>query len=513
MSLVSLKFALFLLVAVIGYYRIPKKWQWIWLLAFSYVYYASAGLKIVPFLLFSTGVSYLAGRMLDQIKNSQTEKTLKQKRKRFVLLLTLLLDFGMLVVIKYTNFALINMNRLLDLHLSLQTFLLPLGISFYTFQSAGYIIDVYWEKYEAERNPFRFALFVSFFPQILQGPIGRFDRLARQLYEEHEFNWPRMERSLQLILWGFFKKMVIADNAARVVGEVFWGNNYQKYTGTTILVAVLGYSIQLYGDFSGGMDVVKGAANLFGIELDENFKRPFFAVSIADFWHRWHITLGTWMKDYVFYPLSLSKTMNRFGKSARKLLGKNMGRALPICVVNIIVFFIVGAWHGANWKYIAYGLYNGLIIGFSGLMMPTARKWKIACHINDKSTAWRIFQIFRTFILVNISWYFDRADNLTHAFALMQKTVTDFHFSDFLDGTLMLKGVSQIGLHLYNIVLLGCVVLFIVSYYQEKGVRIGEVLRAKPVALRFVVYLLLLYALPAFGTLSSSGGGFIYAQF
>lgn len=513
MSLVSLKFLLFLLVAVIGYYQIPKRLQWVWLLAFSYFYYVSAGLKIVPFLLFSTGISYLAARMMDSIKKDQTEKTLKQRRKRFVLIMALLLNFGMLAVMKYTNFAIANMNQLLGSHLSFQTLLLPLGISFYTFQSAGYLIDVYWEKFEAERNPFRFALFVSFFPQILQGPIGRFDRLACQFYEEHEFNWPRMERSLQLILWGFFKKMVIADNAARFVGEVFWGNNYQKYPGTAILVAILGYSIQLYGDFSGGMDVVKGAANLFGIELDENFRRPYFAVSIADFWHRWHITLGTWMKDYVFYPLSLSKTMNRFGKFARRVFGKNTGRALPICLANIIVFFIVGVWHGANWKYIAYGLYNGLIIGFSGLMMQTARKWKKGCHINDKSTSWRIFQIFRTFLLVNISWYFDRADNLNHAFALMKKTVMDFHISDFWNGSLMLNGVSQIGPRLYYIVLFGCIVLFIVSFYQEKGIRVGEMIRSKPVALRFIVYLLLLYALPAFGTISSSGGGFIYAQF
>jgi D-alanyl-lipoteichoic acid acyltransferase DltB (MBOAT superfamily) len=513
MSFVSLKFVIFLLVAVIGFYSIPKRWQWAWLLAFSYVYYAAAGLKMVPFLLFSTLVSYSAGIWMDRIKNNQVEEDQIQRKKRYILLITLILNFGMLVVMKYTNFAVANLNFLFGSHFSFQALLLPLGISFYTFQSAGYIIDVYWEKFEAEKNFFRFALFVSFFPQLLQGPIGRFDKLAHQLYEEHSLDWSRMERSLQRILWGFFKKMVVADNAARFVDEVFARNNFPKYSGTFILVAILGYSIQLYGDFSGGMDIVKGVALLFGIELDENFKRPYFATSLADFWHRWHITLGTWMKDYVFYPISLSKTMNRFGKFTRKVFGKNIGRAIPIGLANLIVFFLVGVWHGANWKYIVYGLFHGSIIAISGMMMLTTRKWKSKLHIPDISISWRVFQIARTFLLVNISWYFDRADDLNHAFALLNKTVTDFHISDLWNGKFLLYGVTRITPEYYYVVLFACLTLFVVSYTQEKGIHLGERIRSKPIVLRFAIYLILLYALPALGTLSSSSGGFIYAQF
>ena len=513
MSFVSLKFVIFLLIAVLGFYNIPKRWQWVWLLAFSYVYYASAGLKIVPFLLFSTFVTYTAGLLLGKIDQSRFEKNQKQRRKRLVLIMTLLLNFGMLFIMKYTNFALANLNLLFGSHLSFQTLLLPLGISFYTFQSSSYIIDIYWEKFEAEKNFFRFALFVSFFPQILQGPIGRFDRIAHQLYEEHTLDWPRMERSLQYILWGLFKKMVLADNAARFVDEIFARSNFHKYSGTMILVAILGYSIQLYGDFSGGMDVVKGIAGLFGIEMDENFKRPYFATSLADFWHRWHITLGTWMKDYVFYPVSLSKPMNKFGKFTRRVFGKNIGRALPIGLANLLVFFLVGVWHGANWKYIVYGLFHGLIIAISGLMMQTTRQWKNNRHITDASTPWRVFQIARTFLLVNISWYFDRADDLNHAFALFNKTVTDFHISELWDGSFLLNGVTRITPQYYFIVLVACLALFAVSYLQEKGIQVGERLRSKPIIFRFTVYLILLYALPLLGTLSSSSGGFIYAQF
>lgn len=510
MSLTSLEFVIFVLIAAIGYYLIPKRFQWVWLLIFSYIYYLASGLNIIFFLLFSTATTYLAGLLMDNIKLKHSDNKYKKKMKRRVVIITLLLNFGMLAFVKYTNFAIVNINQIFGSQLTFQSIILPLGISFYTFQSMGYLLDVYWEKVKAERNPFRFALFVSFFPQILQGPIGRFDRLANQLYEKHYFNWNRMEQSFQLILWGFFKKMVIADNAAGFVDAVF--SNYEKYSGVTIIVAVLGYSIQLYGDFSGGMDVVKGVAGLFGVKLDDNFKRPYFAISITDFWHRWHITLGTWMKDYVFYPLSLSKGMNKFSKFAKKQFGKNIGRVLPICLSNIVVFLLVGIWHGAAWKFIAYGLYNGLIIAFSGLMMQSYRKWKKALHINDKSKIWMIFQIIRTFLLVNISWYFDRANGISEAFDMIKITITDFYLSDFSNGSLLLDSVDFIVMR-FVIIGLGCAILFLVSFYQEKGVNVSNFLLTKPTIIRFSIYLILLFALPSLGQPPSTAGGFIYAQF
>lgn len=293
-----MEFLIFVGIAVIGYYLIPKRFQWIWLLIFSYIYYASSGIKILFFLLYTTITTYGTGRLLDRVNHKELPRNEAKSRKRRILIGCLLLNFGMLAVLKYTNFAIENVNAIFHAGISFQKLILPLGISFYTFQSMGYIIDVYWGKYEAEKNPFRFALFVSFFPQLLQGPIGRFDRLARQLYEQHSFDLLKAQYALQLMLWGFFKKLVLADRAAVVVNQVF--QNYTQYSGVTNIVAVLMYSIQLYMDFSGGMDVVMGVAALFGVELDQNFKRPYFATSITDFWHRWHITLGTWMKDYLF---------------------------------------------------------------------------------------------------------------------------------------------------------------------------------------------------------------------
>ena len=508
MSLISMEFLIFVGIAVIGYYLIPKRFQWIWLLIFSYIYYASSGIKILFFLLYTTITTYGTGRLLDRVNHKELPRNEAKSRKRRILIGCLLLNFGMLAVLKYTNFAIENVNAIFHAGISFQKLILPLGISFYTFQSMGYIIDVYWEKYEAEKNPFRFALFVSFFPQLLQGPIGRFDRLARQLYEQHSFDLLKAQYALQLMLWGFFKKLVLADRAAVVVNQVF--QNYTQYSGVTNIVAVLMYSIQLYMDFSGGMDVVMGVAALFGVELDQNFKRPYFATSITDFWHRWHITLGTWMKDYIFYPVSLSKWMGKFGKWSKKAFGKKTGRVVPICVANIIVFLVVGIWHGAAWKYIAYGLYNGPIIAISSLLAPLYRKGFEKFHINPKSGAWHVVQILRTFLLVNISWYFDMAVSLSAAFAMMKSTVTGFSLATLTDGSLMMLGLDKLD---YMILAMGCLVVFLISFLKERGIQIRESLGRKPLVIRWAVYGMLVFGIPMFGYVMTTTGGFIYAQF
>ena len=508
MSLISMEFLIFVGIAVIGYYLIPKRFQWIWLLIFSYIYYASSGIKILFFLLYTTITTYGTGRLLDRVNHKELPRNEAKSRKRRILIGCLLLNFGMLAVLKYTNFAIENVNAIFHAGISFQKLILPLGISFYTFQSMGYIIDVYWGKYEAEKNPFRFALFVSFFPQLLQGPIGRFDRLARQLYEQHSFDLLKAQYALQLMLWGFFKKLVLADRAAVVVNQVF--QNYTQYSGVTNIVAVLMYSIQLYMDFSGGMDVVMGVAALFGVELDQNFKRPYFATSITYFWHRWHITLGTWMKDYIFYPVSLSKWMGKFGKWSKKAFGKKTGRVVPICVANIIVFLVVGIWHGAAWKYIAYGLYNGLIIAVSSLLAPLYRKGFEKFHINPKSGAWHVVQILRTFLLVNISWYFDMAVSLSAAFAMMKSTVTGFSLATLTDGSLMMLGLDKLD---YMILAMGCLVVFLISFLKERGIQIRESLGRKPLVIRWAVYGMLVFGIPMFGYVMTTTGGFIYAQF
>ena len=502
MALNSLEFLLFSAIAAAVYYLIPGRVQWIWLLVCSYIYYLSQGPHLAVYLLFTTLTTFGGGWMLEKISDKQ--------KKRWMVAAVLLLNFGMLAVLKYTNFLILNFNKITGGHLTFLDMALPLGISFYTFQSMGYLLDVYWKRCQAEKNPFRFALFVAFFPQLLQGPIGRYSRLASQLFERRRWDWEQMERGVQLILWGFFKKMVLADTAAPFVSALF--DQYETYSGLGVF-AVLAYSVQLYGDFSGGIDVVSGIALLFGISLDENFRRPYFARSITDFWHRWHITLGTWMKDYVFYPVSLSRWMGKFGKFSRKVFGRSTGRTLPICLANLIVFFLVGVWHGAAWKYIVYGMYNGLLIAFSGLMAANFRKWKKTCRINDKKTSWQIFQIARTFLLVNISWFFDRADTVGQALRMMKNTVTRWEPSALLSVPVGSGGTAAYTALALGVLLTGCVHLFAVSFFQERGRDVFAGLAARPPLVRLAVYGIILFAIPVLGQYPASTGGFIYAQF
>ncbi|MDO5338990.1 MAG: MBOAT family O-acyltransferase [Eubacteriales bacterium] len=529
MSLVSTGFLVFLLVGVIVYYLIPKKAQWAWLLILSYAYYLCSGYKTIIFMILTTCVTYSAGRLLqyseEKLDNNlkqedlsrEDKKAFKEKNKAFkkkIVLAALLLVFGILAVIKYYNFAIENINSIIKAfggngRISALKLLLPLGISFYSFQSISYVIDVYRGKVKACSNIFKYALFVSYFPQITQGPIGRYDRLAPQFFEEHKYDLVVIQHGLQRMAWGLFKKFIIADRAGVVANLVF--NNPGQYHGIYVIIGVLGYCAQLYGDFAGGIDMVMGASEMFGIQLDDNFRQPFFSHSIGEFWRRWHITLGTWMKDYVFYPFSLSKAMNKLGKFFKKhsktRFGKYMAKALPICLADLLIFFIVGVWHGAAWKYIVYGMYNGIIMSFSSIMAPVYEKMFKITHINKNARWYRAWQIVRTFILVNISWYFDDAATLTDAFRLMGNTFKHAAFS--MDAVIKMFG-SEVDL---IIVLAGCVVWLIISILKEKGIAIRASLDKKPLIIRWAVYILLVMSVATVGYISSTSGGFMYAQF
>ena len=322
MSIVSLEFIAFVLISLFFYYILPSKIRWLALLIMSYTFYFIGGGGTIVYLIFTTITTYLAARGIDflnyknhEAKKKQQEKLLKKIKlqKRLMVAFAAISNFSLLFFFKYWNYTVTTINGLLDAErLPVFELILPLGISFYIFQSIGYVIDVYRNKYKAEKNIFKFALFVSFFPQIVQGPISRFEQLGNQLFNSKPFSYDNLREGIQLAMWGYLKKLVIADRAAIVVNQVF--NHYTDYDGGIILLGVIFYCIQLYCDFSGGIDISRAVAKMFGIDLVENFKRPIFAKSLADFWRRWHISLGSWMKDYLFYPLSLSKPFIKLRK-------------------------------------------------------------------------------------------------------------------------------------------------------------------------------------------------------
>ena len=276
-----------------------------------------------------------------------------------------------------------------------------------------------------------------------------------------------------------------------------------------VIFGVLLYCVQLYADFSGGMDVVIGIARIFGIKLDENFRQPFFSHSISEFWRRWHITLGTWMKDYVFYPFSLSKAMNRFSKFTKKVFKGHVGKVLPICLANILVFFLVGVWHGAAWKFIVYGLYNGLLIALASLFEPVFLRAQKCLHINTESRIYRGFTMVRTFILVNIGWYFDMATDIRASFVMLGNTFKNLTFSTFTNREFLVAGYEMKDM---VILLAALCVWLIVSILKERNTDVLKALSERPLVVRWALYILLIFSIPYLGFIGASTG-FIYAQF
>lgn len=482
MAFNTIAFVAFFIFVIIGYYVFPKRYKWVFLLGASYFFYLYASVKFLAFILITTVSSWLAALYISKLHHREKllkndEKTdaramklqkeqLKKKRKQ-ILILVLVLNFGILVFLKYFNFFAANLNALFEaLSFSGRTptlnLILPLGISFYTFQTMSYIIDVYWGKVEAEKNLAKVALFVSFFPQIIEGPIGRYNDLAPQLYAQRSFSSTNIRNGIQLMLWGYFKKMVIADRVAVVADFVF--SHYMDISGVGTMIGVFLYAIQDYTDFSGCIDIARGCARAMGIEMAENFRRPYFSRTIPEFWRRWHMSLGAWMKDYVFYPFSLTKGVRTLGKKAKKRFGKNIGRTLPIALGNLLVFFLVGVWHGANWNYIVWGLFYGVLIAVSGMMKPVFDQMNKFFHISVKSTWFQLFQIARTFWLTCIGCIIFRAESLSAIGGIIRKCF-DFSLPDQLRSELLSFGLNKMN---WFALAAALVVLFVVDLMQER---------------------------------------------
>lgn len=504
MSLISLSFLLFLLILLIVYFCVPSKLQWVVLLIGSFVFYLFSGWKLITYLLVTIVSQFLLARKIDDcnrkyddilehLESGQNKADIKlqcKKEKKKYLLASLFINIGLLCFVKYTNFLLENITALLAFlqgrtnDFQALDILIPLGISFYTFQSTGYVIDVYRGKEHAENNLFRFALFVSFFPTIVQGPIERHSDLAWQLYEPHTFDYKRLCFGLQRMLWGYIKKLVVADRILVLTSYVFANYRSQGYGSFIMFGTVFLNTIRVYADFSGGMDIVIGFSEIIGIRLTENFNRPYFATSISDFWKRWHITLGAWFKRYVFYTISLSKRFNGIVKSMRKRFG-NSARYIPASLASLVVFWIIGIWHGANWKYIAYGLYSAFFVSTGSLLQDVYASMKKKLGIREESKAWILFQIIRTMFFVTIGRYFSCAKDLPDALNMLKVTFTRFDPWVLFNGTLYTLGLDKKD---FNFMLFSILLLFIVDFINERGIIIRERISMQRLPIRWIIY-------------------------
>lgn len=393
----SLDYAVFLPLVFIAYWLIPKEQfqlQNILLLIASYVFYGWWDWRFLFLIAFSTSLDYYTGLRMYDARN--------QKSKKSWLLLSIIINLGFLGVFKYFNFFISSFAdglALLGLQSSYSTLkiILPVGISFYTFHGLSYVLDIYYNRIKPERNIISYSVFVSFFPLLVAGPIERATHLLPQIIKEREFDYSRAVDGLRQILWGLFKKIVIADNCAVYANDIF--NNYAGYSGSTLLLGTFFFAIQIYCDFSGYSDIAIGTARLFGIELLRNFAFPYFARDIAEFWRRWHISLTTWFRDYLYIPLGGSKG------------------GLWMKVRNIFIIFLVsGFWHGANWTFIAWGFLNAVYFLPLMLLNKNRTNTNIVAENRLLPNIREIFQMLTTFLLVLIAWIFFRADNLNMAF-------------------------------------------------------------------------------------------------
>lgn len=486
MSFASFEFLAFLGVLTLIYYLVPKRAQWVVLLVASMVFYAFAGAIGFIFLFIVILVSFFTVQILGKRQESlnkwlecNRETLSKDERKAYrakhrkksllivclgIALMTLSLVYvkyisGIRITVGNTSFG----GRMLEI----------MGISYYTFISIGYMIDVYREKAAVEKNIFRHALFVSFFPQLAMGPISKYADTGAQLREAHDFSAQNAWCGILRILWGLFKKLVVADAIAPAIGYIV----SQKLGGVYFIIICLFYSVRIYGDFTGGIDIVLGSARILGIKLPENFNRPFSSRSTAEYWNRWHITMGSWFTNYIFYPLSLTKGMQKASKWCRAKLGDGFGKRFPVYTATIVTWLATGLWHGIAWNFVVWGLLNCFVILISQEFNPLYDKFRARFPKLWGSAPYQSFMAVRTFLLMSLIRVLDCYGNVPLTFDRFYSCFYVFNVGELFTGGLTSLGITPTQ---YAVIAVGIVIMSAVSRISKKH-SIGDTLWEKPI--------------------------------
>lgn len=481
MNYISVSFGIFICIGLLVYFIFPKKMQLYIILLMNIIFYTYSDIRHLVYLIITIistwGVALIC-------------KKSKSKRIRYYFtLVACILNVGILLFVKfYLYLANIWNNHINVFQMPMLYILFPLGISFYTLQAVSYCIDVYKERIEAEESFVKYAVFISYFPSIVQGPIVRYKDIAPQLYRKHYFDYTRVKFGVQLALYGIFKKLVIADRAALCVNDVF--GNYCQYGKIWILVGVVLYSVQIYADFSGCVDVCRGVSQMFGIEMINNFNAPYFAVSIKDFWRRWHISLSSWLRDYVYIPIG----------------GNRRGRLRKYCNL-LITFLISGIWHGVGIHYLVWGALHGVYQIIGEVIQPFKTKIIMRLNINTQVFSYRLLQRLITFCLVSIAWIFFRANGLREALLLIKSFLVNGWLMDFSTQT-------AVSIKDLIVLIVGIFIMICVSVLQQRYC-IREILNRQNMWFRWGIYLIGIYSILIFGMYGSgySSETFIYMQF
>ncbi len=467
----TIDFVLFLPVVIFLYFLTPQKYRWVLLLIASYYFYMSWKVEYIFLIVFSTLIDYFSGLKMEKLPD--------RKSRRPYLILSLVTNLGLLFAFKYYNFATGNLNLLFEEYgiayrFPISRWLLPVGISFYTFQTLSYSIDVYYGRQKAEKHLGYFALYVSFFPQLVAGPIERFSRLTPQLKSAHHFSYENISKGLRLILYGLFIKMVIADNLSGIIDSVYAAP--QNYNSADILKAIIFYSFQIYSDFYGYSLIAIGSALMMGIKLMDNFRTPYLAKNIAEFWQRWHISLSTWFRDYLYYPLGGNRV------------------AITRWMLNIMIVFVVsGIWHGANWTFIIWGGLYGIVYLLEKL---TNRYLPVKPDAKAFSPT-HLFFAFKTFLFVSLIWIFFRSQSFAQAMDIFHYLFTNIHTHK-----------THLSIPVSTWIFLSIFILSDILLYDK---RFDTWLDRFPYLFRWTVYAIMLFAIVVFAGVENFP--FIYFQF
>jgi D-alanyl-lipoteichoic acid acyltransferase DltB (MBOAT superfamily) len=513
MNLISLQFGVFFIVSLFIYNMVPLKFRWCVLLAISAVYYLlSAAPYTVLYLVFSIVSIYISSIYI--VKESS-------KYKKIVYIITISANITLLVLLKYLNGFWSTGGTLLKiLGITLPRlefgWIAALGISFYTLQLIGYLTDVYWTVSPVQKNIAKLALFASYFPSISSGPILRYGQIENELLDGHKASYKNIMFGMQRMLWGLFKKMIIAERMAVISRPIF--ANIDSYTGIWLWIGLFAAVIQIYADFSGNMDFILGASECFGVKLPENFRQPFFSLTIQEFWQRWHISLGNWLRDYIMYPLLHSKMLVSLGKLIRKHLGKKAAKTLPLFLSMFVLWFANGIWHGGYLKYLVTVMWFWFAVTAGQLLEPAGKKIVSFLKINTNCFSWRLFQRVRTIAVYSVGVLFFCSSSVTHALRIIKRMLKISNIFDlFNDKTFFSKTAFELfgnktGVH---VLLLSLAILIYIDAYKNKGGKIRENLAKQNIVFRWIVLFALIFSILLFGVYGPDydPAEFIYAGF